>query len=55
MIPLENCLFFCEEIVEDQFVVKAQCLGDLLHWFNARTHGDLSPLVERFSGPSGES
>ena len=39
------------EIIEDQFSMAEQGLGDFLHRFDARTHNLLAPIIEEFSGP----
>src|SRR5262245_29084360 len=45
-------LLLGSEIVENQFAVTSQGLGDLLHWLDARAHSLLTPLVEELGGPS---
>src|SRR6476620_3265937 len=34
------------EIVQDEFAMIAERAGDLLHWFDAGSHGLAGPLVE---------
>src|ERR1700682_3094705 len=41
------------EIVEQQGTVSAQRAGDLLHRFDAGSHGLLAPEVQEHTGPSG--
>src|SRR5450759_679963 len=41
------------EIVEDEFAMLTQRSGNLLHGFDAGTHGLPAPLVEELGGPGG--
>ena len=46
-------LLFGSEIIEDQFAMAEQGLGDFLHRFDARAHDLLAPIIEEFGGPIG--
>jgi hypothetical protein len=39
------------EVAENEFAMQAQRAGDLLHRFDAGTHGLSAPLVEELAGP----
>src|SRR3954454_11101918 len=41
------------KIVQDEFAMIAERAGDLLHWFDAGSHGLAAPLVEELAGPDG--
>ena len=41
------------EIVQDEFAMIAERAGDLLHWFDAGSHGLAAPLFEELAGPDG--
>src|SRR5258708_23605263 len=41
------------EIIEDEFTMLTQRPGNLLHGFDAGTHGLPAPLIEELGGPGG--